>query len=282
MKDTIRAWAAVQDDVRTAILTGSRACVAGPEPDDLSDYDLILFLDEPSARVTSDAWLSDFGDVLVWIPERLRHLDHEVPTRLVQYVAGHRIDFTLSTVEILRVLSILAELPPWLDAGYEVLVDKDGVSGTMVPPNGRGYAGRTPEADVLVAEVREFWWEALVVGKQLARGEFVAAAYSLEAVMRHGLLRGMVERLAAARSGWTQSFGPVGRGLEDRELVGLLQGGGVQEASAAADPWQAVEALLDAYSAVAHEVLDQLGAEYPAAVEEGARARLSMLRLRGD
>lgn len=271
-----------QDDVRAAILTGSRASVAGPEPDELSDYDLILFLDDPSVRVASDAWLSDFGDVLVWIPEQLKHLDHDVPTRLVQYVAGHRIDFTLSTVEILRVLSILAELPPWLDAGYEVLVDKDGTSGTMVPPNGRGYAGRTPEAEVLVAEVREFWWEALVVGKQLARGELVAATYSLEAVMRHGLLMDMVERLAAARTGWTRSFGPVGRGLEDSELVGLLQGGGFRDGSDAEDRWRVVETLLDTYSAVAHEVFDQLGAEYPVAVEEGARARLSTLKLRGD
>ena len=96
--------------------------------------------------------------------------------------------------------------------------------------------------------------------------------------MRHGLLRSMVERLAAARSGWTRSFGPVGRGLEDRDLVGTLQVGGFRDASGADDRWRAVEKLLDAYSAVAHEVFDQLGAEYPAAVEEGVRARLSTLR----
>jgi len=92
----------------------------------------------------------------------------------------------------------------------------------------------------------------------------------------------MVERIAAVRSGWTRSFGPVGRGLEDRELVGMSQVGGFHDASGTDDPWRAVETLLDAYSAVAHEVFDELGAEYPAAVEEGVRARLSMLRRLGD
>lgn len=90
--------------------------------------------------------------------------------------------------------------------------------------------------------------------------------------MRHRLLRQMVGRLAAARSGWTQSFGPVGRGIRDAELVGMFRA-----APDIDNPWAELERVLDTYAAVARDVFAQLGAEYPVSVEEGVRARLAML-----
>ncbi len=103
--------------------------------------------------------------------------------------------------------------------------------------------------------------------------ELIVGGYCLEAVMRQGLARAMAERLAVARSGWTRSFGPIGRGMRDVGLVRMLAGPHGGE-----DPWQEVGALLDGYAAMVLEVFEQLDVTYPSAVEEGVRARLSGMR----
>ena len=278
MIDRIREWAKHVEGLHVVVLVGSRARM-GATPDELSDHDLVLFCDDPEQFSRSDAWISGLGDPLIILPESTDLLGSTVPTRLVEYREGHRVDFTLSSRSALRVISYLPELPPMFDLGYRVLWDPEGATGPMCPPQGRGYAGRVPEPDEILADVREFFWETLVVGKALARGEAHAAAYSAESVMRHGLLRRILEVRARMATGWSGHVGPTGRGLSRFLPDGLRE----DAAPRAADwndsgAWQELDELFGCFVRVAREVCAGIGVEYPEVLEREVTERLQRIR----
>ncbi len=278
MTELIRRWAEEAEGVRAAILTGSMAR-GGAVVDALTDHDVALFLDDPDALEASGAWYDAFGDVLVTIPETREELGREFSTRLVVYDDGSRIDFSLFPTDILRVIAILPELPPWLDAGYQVLYDPERITGTMVPPFGRGYTGRAPSPDDVLADIEELFWEALVVAKELVRGHSFAAAYSAESVIRHGLLRRMLEWKAGAASGWARAAGPVGRGLEGMLSPELLERARPGVGAWIGDEaWEELTELLTVFTDVARDVSAHVGLEYPEDQEQAVRARLAEMR----
>ncbi|MDA0311487.1 MAG: aminoglycoside 6-adenylyltransferase [Gemmatimonadetes bacterium] len=278
MIETIRDWCGRASGVRAAILTGSRA-KRRPSVDALSDWDVVLFLDDPAVLTEDPDWFSAFGPVLVSIPAASQELGQYVAARLVQYQDGRRVDFSLFPIDMLRVISILPELPPWLDAGYQVFYDPEGLTGSMVPPFGRGYAGRPPASHEVTADIEEFWWEALVVAKELNRQETVAAAYSAESVMRHGLLRRMLEWKAGVDSGWSKPGGPFGRGLSGNLSDDLIRRArpeiSVWEGEAG---WAELMRLGNLYAELSRAVLHNIGAEYPDDLENEARRLLGERR----
>lgn len=278
MIERIRSWAQETEGVHAVVLVGSRARM-GATPDALSDYDLVLFLDDPERFEVSDGWISGLGEPLIVLPERTELLGSTVPTRLVEYREGHRVDFTLSSRSALRVISYLPELPPMLDLGYRVLWDPEGATGPMCPPQGRGYAGQVPRPEALLADIREFFWETLVVGKALARSEPHAAAYSAESVMRNGLLRRMLEVRARMATGWSGHVGPTGRGLDRYLPDGLRQDAAPRAADwSGSGAWNELEALFQRFGRVAREVCAGIGVEYPAVLEEEVTERLQRMR----
>lgn len=281
MIEKILTWASRHPSVAAVVRTGSRA--RDSEVDALSDHDLALFVDDPGPLADDTGWFHAFGSVLVWIPETVDHLGRAVDTRLVLYEDGTKVDFTLSTADILRELSEGPPLPPWLDAGYEVLHDRDGIAGRLPPARGRGHVPDPPDARRFEARVREFWWETTYVARNLARREPLAARYSLDVVIRHELLREMLEWYAQGQRPWTTPVGAVGRGLpgrlspEDRTaLEGSLEDGPPDRTG------RALRRTLELYARVARSVARRLGYSYPAALEAGVRTYLETLLQRGS
>ena len=94
---TISAWALARSPIRAVVLTSTRAIPNAPV-DVLSDYDVILIVQDIQPFVTDRTWLNDFGDVLVvyWDPI---HADPifgiEKCANVTQYADGLKIDFTL-------------------------------------------------------------------------------------------------------------------------------------------------------------------------------------------
>jgi aminoglycoside 6-adenylyltransferase len=274
MIDAIQQWCAGRPEVSAAILTGSRAR-RGAELDELSDWDVVLVLSEPDA-LQDEQWFTEFGDVLVSLPTVRAELGQVLRTRLVQYADGTRIDFSLFTADMLRVIAYLPELPPWIDAGYQVLYDPGNVTGSMVPPFGRGYAGRPPEREQVQADIEEFWWEALVVSKELVRGEPLAAGYCAEAVMRHRLLRRMLEWKAGVVTGWSMPGGPYGRGVADLLPADLVERAQLPVASwEGEDGWSGLDHMATLFAEVARSVCENIGAVYPDDVERRVRAMIA-------
>jgi aminoglycoside 6-adenylyltransferase len=133
--ERIIRWGSERSDVRATILTSS-LCNPNAPVDRLSDYDVIFVVRDIHPYHFNDSWLEDFGRVLVlWRdPIRLEH-GQERFARITQYEEnGLKIDFTFWPVELL--LKIIAEplLPPDLDIGYRVLLDKDGLAVTLKTP----------------------------------------------------------------------------------------------------------------------------------------------------
>lgn len=266
---SLAQWAETEDSVRGLTLVGSRAS-STQSVDALCDYDVMLFLGHASTLLESDAWLERFGPILVMLHERYDLLGHTVPTRLVQYQNGVRIDFSLCSLDLLEQITDGRPLPELLDGGYRVFVDKDGRLSRLPPPTGRGHRVEPPSEEEYGRVVNEFWWESLYVAKNLARGELLPARYSGERVLRFECLLPMLEWYAQCRSDGEARLGPHGRGLtrflgkEDRRLLDRTYMG-----AAMTDNWEALFALASLFERAARRVGEELGYAYPTALGQG-------------
>ena len=258
----IRDWARNQPGCRAALLIGSRATPQGAR-DGYSDHDVVLFLEPVSARR-----LADREDWLIVLRESAEHRGEMVPTRLVQYRGGHRIDFTLSRVDLLHRIAEQEALPDWLAAGYRILLDRDGDAARLLPPSTSAYVPRPPTRAEYRALVDEFWWETLYVSKYVARNELMPARYSLEVVLRYDCLVPMLEWYVQIPRTWEQSVGVRGRGLrwlldpEDRETLDATYAGETLKSHG-----QALRAMIDLFRKAARAVARDLGFHYPSTLD---------------
>ncbi|NIP79476.1 MAG: hypothetical protein GWM90_09775, partial [Gemmatimonadetes bacterium] len=245
-----------------------------------SDYDVVLFL-EPGSRLRErNDWLEAFGWPLIVLRGTVYHRDEPVPSRLVQYRGGHRIDFTLSRVDLLHRIAEQDTLPDWLAAGYRVLLDRDGDAARLPPPSASAYVPRPPTSSEFAGLVDEFWWETYYVGKYLARNELLPARYSLESVLRYRCLVPMLEWYVQVGRSWEQSVGVRGRGLrwlldpEDRERLDATYAG-----SMLADHRSAILAMAELFRRAGRAVGRDLGYEYPEGLD---REMVALLREKGE
>ncbi len=264
-------WVASAPDVRAALLIGSRGSPQGAR-DGLSDHDFVLFLEPGSRLPERDDWLEEFGQPLIVFRETGEHRGEPVPTRLVQYRGGNRIDFTLSRIELLRRIAEQESLPDWLAAGYRVLLDRDGIAERLRPPSAAAYVPRPPSDAEYRGVVEEFWWESLYVAKWVGRGELLPARYSLETVLRYRCLLPMLEWYVQVERQWEQSVGVRGSGLrwllepDERETLDATYAGPTLRSHTGA-----LDAMADLFSRAAHGVARDLGYHYPGLLEKETR-----------
>jgi aminoglycoside 6-adenylyltransferase len=212
---------------------------------------VIVYATEPAALLHDRSWTGEIGRVLVQMPPKGRERAWRLPTRLVLYEDGTKIDFTIQSLTALRE----ARLPRELDNGYRVLADKDRAAAELPPASGTAYVLRRPDQDEFTAVVEEFWWETTYVVKNLSRGELLPAKFSFDCVLRLDLLRRMLEWRAALDRGWAYSPGVMGRGLK-----------GLEDTFAGADIGDNRRALwrtIEMFRAAATTVARQLALEYP-------------------
>jgi aminoglycoside 6-adenylyltransferase len=254
----ILTWAKEEAAVRVVVVTSTRAQVEGP-PDELSDYDVIVALEDlgrfdPAAAYGTPA--ARWGD---------EHDVHGTTTyfRGVFYDDGVKIDWTLWPA---NVPELVAEhgLIDNLDVGYRVLLDKDGTTQRWPQPTYRAHIPRKPTEAEYVALVEEFWWSATYVVKARARGEELFLRFVLDVDMTHGVLRRMLEWLVETDRGWNWKPGAYGRGLE-RELPP-----GFAEELAGA--YGSFERTVELFRAAAREVGDALGYAYPQYADDALSA----------
>ncbi|MFW6206885.1 MAG: aminoglycoside 6-adenylyltransferase [Gemmatimonadota bacterium] len=278
--ERVVAWARREDAVRTMLLGGSRA--ACPERvDALSDYDVVLFLRDPGTLAADAGWTERFGKVLVELPERFDLPWQEIETRLVQYRDGTKVDFSLSSTEDLERIVREGALPDWLDAGYEILVDKDGVASELPPPSGEAHVPDRPGPEEFEALAQELWWETLYVAKHLVRGELLAARYSLESVIRYELLVPALEWLVQVDRGWSQPVAPHGRGPESLLPAEIRDGlEATMPGPGRSAHWHALRVATRVFRTVMQSVAADLEASYPADLDRDISERLEELRRR--
>ena len=263
---TLIHWAEQQELVRAMLLTSTRAIPNAPV-DLLSDYDVVLVVEDIHPFYEDRRWLGDFGEVLVvyWDPI---HPDLEYGIdrtgNVTEYGKGLKIDFTLCPVELFHRMVQAPALPAELDAGYRILLDKDYLTDGMQAPTYTAYLPKPPINEVYQKLVNDFFSDVPYMAKCLWRGELLPAKWCLDYDMKHVHLRPMLEWKIGLDHGWSVPVGALGKGLKKRlppdlwmQLEDTYAGAGV------AENWEALFRTIALFRQVAVEVGERLGYTYP-------------------
>jgi len=262
--DRILAWAEAEDSVRVVVLTSTRARAEGP-PDALSDYDVIVALDD----------LASFDPVAAYGTPAARWGDeHDVHGatalfRGVVYEDGIKVDWTLWPATAPELIAAHG-LNENLDVGYRVLLDKDGATGRWPAPTFQAHIPAKPTEAEYIALVEEFWWSATYLAKADARGERFFSRFVLDVDLTHGALRRMLEWSVETGRDWKWKPGACGRGIE-RELPAEIGA----ELNAAIGSFERTMTL---FRRIAREVGDSLGYAYPQQADDAVTAYSEKLK----
>jgi aminoglycoside 6-adenylyltransferase len=257
-------WAEQQPLVRAMLLTSTRAIPNAPA-DVFSDYDVILALRDVQPFYADRSWLEAFGVVLALYQDPLElYYGFQKSAYVTQYEDSLKIDFTLWPVEILQRVVAAPQLPDELDAGYQVLLDKDHLTDGLKPPTYAAYIPRPPTATEYREAIEEFCLDATYVAKFLWRDDLVAAKHILDHSMKQQYLRPVLEWRFEIDHQWSVKPGPYGRRLKQwlrpdlwTELESTYTG-----AELAAN-WDALFKTMALFRKVANEVGERLGYVYP-------------------
>jgi aminoglycoside 6-adenylyltransferase len=268
-------WAEGQEIIRAMLLTSTRA-IPGAPLDALSDYDVVLVVQDIHPFFEDRSWLEDFGDVLVVYWDPIHHdPDHglEMVANVTQYADGLKIDFTIWPVELLEKILEAPTLPAELDAGYRVLLDKDNLTTEMKSPTYRAYIPVPPTNEEYQKAINDFFSDPPYVAKCLLRGELFPAKWCLDYDMKHVFLRPMLEWRAELDYDWSVPIGSLSKGLKKRlppeiwsQLENTYAGGNL------ADHWEALFRTMALFRQVATDVGEGLGFEYPLVLDQRVTA----------
>ena len=278
--EALVSWGARTAGIRAMILTSTRARPDGPV-DEFSDYDVILAVTDPEAFAVDLGWQSAYGPPLVRWGDEDQLFGHPTFFRGVVYEDHVKVDYTIWSDALLDELAQHETLPPGLDHGHRVLLDKDGRTQGWPAPTATAYVLARPDEAEYRALVEEFWWGTTYAAKALRRGElFFASSFMLEHDLKLiALLRMIKWRLAADRD-WAFAPAVYGRGLErhlDRTTLDELAA--TYPRHTMDEIWTALFALVELFRRIATEVASELGYVYPVDIDERMSARLeTMLR----
>ncbi len=263
------SWADSQESIRAVILTSSRA-IPHASVDLFSDYDVILVLQSIEPFYADRTWLETFGPVLAIYRDPL--IDENGLTRsayVVQYENSLKIDFNLWPVELLQRVTDKEELPDEFDAGYQILLDKDGLTTQLKPPSYSAYIPKPPPEATYQALIEGFFLDTTYVAKFLWRDDIMAAKHILDHSLKQDHLRPMLEWHAEIDHQWSLKPGPYGRRLKQysrpdlwRELELTYTGAGLEE------NWQALFRTIELMQRVATGVGEHLGYTYPQLLQQ--------------
>jgi len=273
------AWGNARDDVRAMIITSSWA-VPNARIDVFTDYDLILIVDDIHPYYEQRGWLSDFGTVLTMYRDPImRDGDYETTSNIVQYEDGLKIDFTIIPTGLFGRIASAAALPDEYDAGYRVLLDKDGLTKTLKPPSYQAYIPKPPTEAEYREHIEVFFVDATYVAKYLWRDDVIAAKEVLDHFLKQEHLLPMLWWHAEIAHGWAVKPGPIGRGLKRWlrpdlwEALESTYTGAEIEAN-----WRALFNAVALFRRTAVEVGDALGFTYPHDLHERGVAYLQKVK----
>jgi aminoglycoside 6-adenylyltransferase len=267
-------WAEGRSDVRALIITSTRA-VPNAHLDAYSDYDVILVVDDVQPMVDDRTWLTDFGEILIayWDPLQVNpSTGAEQVGSIVNYTDGLKIDFSLWSRQHYADVTGGPDPDPELDAGYRVLVDKDGLTSALPLPTFHSYTPARPDEATYLRLVTDFLIGVPYVAKGLLRGQLLPAKWVLDFDMRFNYLVPLLEWRVECDHDWSLKTGNLGKGLEARLSAEVWAE--LERTFADADPernWEALFAMVALFGRVAREVADSLGYAFP----EGLVARVA-------
>jgi len=258
-----KKWARKNDLIRAAVLTSSRANPEA-EVDFLSDYDIELYVSDLSEFKKSDEWLDEFGTIMVCWPFKPRSTgfkDGNWITRLVLFNDGLRIDF-----QITDQIKITKDA---YNNGYQVLIDKDGITEGLAEPTYSEFIIKKPEQEEYETLVNEFWWDAYYVPKYLWRDQLPFAKYMLDYTLRYSYLHQIIDWYIGLENDWEVETGALGKKF--KEYLSKEKWEEWEETYAGADiedNWKAFFKMTDYFRKLAKKIGDKLNYNYPEQVDK--------------
>jgi len=269
--EQISQWAQSVDNVRTVILTSSRADPLG-RPDSLSDYDVQVFVLDLEPITQNDQWIEAFGPIMVRWPIHPQHeFSSDWLTQLILFENGIRIDFQFTSSKF-----------PHLDENdnhYIVLVDKDHLSKSWPTYIIKSPQTIPPSNEAFIERVNAFWWDIIYVAKGLWRGELNYARYMLDGTIRFDKLLPVFKWYIGVQQGWNISVGIYGRFLHQHLEKGIwadyLQ---TFVGSSPEDNWSALMTTICLFRRLAIVIAEKLGFEYPAQTDRKVSAFIETIK----
>lgn len=272
-------WARSQQLVRALLITSTHA-VPNARLDALSDYDLVLILSDIRPFWEGRDWLAAFGTVLALYRDPLeREAGFERSGNIVQFEDGLKIDFTLLPVGLFQRIAAAPALPDEYDAGYRVLLDKDGLTATLQPPSYQAYIPTPPSESEYLENIEVGFIDAAYVAKFLWRDDVIAAKEVFDHYFKQEHLIPMLVWRGEIDHGWTVKPGPHGRWLKRWLAPDLWAELASTYADADVDAnWDALFRALALMKRVALEVGAHFGYAYPHDIERRAMEHLNRVR----
>lgn len=279
---SILKWAELNESVRAVLLTSSLVNPLAPV-DELSDLDLELIFDSNTYYINNKDWISYFGKPIAMIEEDERFFDHIHAMKMVMYEEGVKVDFKLySKFRFLEQVK-LKELPEDWDIGYQVMIDKDGITRQMQKPTYQVSLIKKPSEKNFRQLLNDFWWDTTYVAKGLARDEIFYAKWMSETNIRTDYLTPLIEWYIASQHHWNITTNKYGR-LFKKYLPAELWAKTEQTFSGSSikDNWNALYAMADLVSEIGTQLSYKLHYEYPEKLETDIRNYLDMLYKKAD
>ena len=268
--DALQSWAEGNGQIRGVVLSSSR--VDGEvETDLLSDYDVMVFVDDLAPYIRDDVWLEAFGSVLTRSPPNPVLTEEGEVFRLVIYDDGIRIDWSVRAAGTMVKLNGPSE-------PYRVLTDKDDLVKNPVLPYHSAYHVQKPseaEYDELVAE---FWWDIIYVAKALWRDELYWAK-CMNRKVHFPYLEKVIEWHIGMKNSWSVTTNKHGRWfkryLDKRtwtEIESTFSGADLRE------NWDALFNATRLFRRLAVEVADGLEFDYPRETDRRVTEYMAKIR----
>jgi aminoglycoside 6-adenylyltransferase len=264
--DRLARWAEGRENVRSLIVTSTRG-IPGAHVDAYSDFDVIAVVDDVRSMVDDTAWQAHFGEVLIsyWDP-----LDVDPSTgaewvgNVTNYVNGLKIDFNLWSPQHYTDVTTGPDPYAEFDAGYRVLVDKDGLTTDLPAPTFTSYLPQRPDEATYLRLITDFLIGVPYVAKGLLRDQLLPTKWVLDFDMRFNYLVPMLEWRVECDHDWSLKTGNLGNGLKAHLPADVWSA--LEMTFTGADPeanWTALFDMIELFGRVAHEVGGLLDYTYP-------------------
>lgn len=256
-------WAQSEESIEALVLVGSRG--TRQRVDTLSDYDLAVFCNSSEPFIKSDRWISRIAKVWVWIPESFMCKETLIPTRLVIFEGGTKVDFAFYPLKMLQSMSQEGLLPQGFDYGYKVLLDKKNLTKNMPQPSGTGCQTPLPSGKEFTNLVREFWFEIYHVAKYIKRHDLWSVKFRMGGIYDHYLIK-MICWNEASKGNATHSLGKhLSLWVDPKTLKALDNVFGHFDA---ANSQKALFATIDLFRKLSKDTADRIDQTYPSETDQ--------------
>jgi aminoglycoside 6-adenylyltransferase len=273
MLELIVSTARDDDRIRAVILNGSRANPNAPR-DMFQDFDVVYIVTDVASFKHDRDWIERFGELMILqMPDEMQYPppdDDRGFAYLMQFTDGNRIDLGIDPVEMLDELKE--------DSLSILLLDKDGIVGTLEPSSEKGYLPKPPTAKQYADCCNEFWWVCPYVAKGLWREEILYARYMLDQVVRDELLKMMTWHIGA-KTDFRVNPGKNGK-YYDQYLDPVLWAMLLKTYSDASydGTWEALEMMCNLFRITAIRVAKHFSFDYPHRDDDRVSAHLKHVR----